>query len=174
VRRRDDAITEGEMAGRNAGNGGNNAVDETTMAYHEAGHAVMAHLGGISIHRVSVLPAAELRAAAPLPTVGKTDDAARAQIKAVLGGEAAEFIRTCEHGSGPGSQDREVARDLARSVAGGEQHVATLLAEEWKRAVALLREPGTWSRVEAVAVALLRDKTIEGDALRALLSGRDA
>jgi ATP-dependent Zn protease len=141
------------------------------MAYHEAGHAVMAHLGGMSIHRLSILPPAAPRAAAPLPTVGKTDDAARGRIAAVLGGEAAEFVRTGRRGSLPGSQDREVARDLARSVAGGEQHVKALLADEWEQAVVRLREPGTWSRVEAVAAALLRDKTIEGDALRALLSG---
>jgi hypothetical protein len=165
------------MASRDSlggGNGGNNAVDETTVAYHEAGHAVMAYLGGMSIHRVSILRSAAPRTVAPVPVVGRTGDAAPVQIRAVLGGEAAEFVRTGGQGSLPGSQDREVARDLARSVAGGEQHVATLLAEEWKQAVARLREPGTWSRVEAVAVALLRDKTIEGDALRALLSGSDA
>jgi hypothetical protein len=163
------------MANWDGGNGGNNVVDETTMAYHEAGHAVMAHLGGMSIHRVSILRSAALRTVAPpVPVVGKGDDAAPAQIRAVLGGEAAEFVRTGGQSSLPGSQDREVARDLARSVAGGEQHVAALLTEEWEQAVARLREPGTWSRVEAVAVALLRDKTIGGDALRALLSGSDA
>ncbi|MGH2352822.1 MAG: hypothetical protein ACRDI2_15500 [Chloroflexota bacterium] len=163
------------------------AIPEMVMAYHEAGHAVIAHLYGGAIHRVSIVPTLGSTPERPTTSAVSPDAPARAgvgrhasavdqtrqQLSAILAGEAADALRSGQ-AHPVSTSDRDLARTLALDLAGGDASKADAIVEaELTRTRDLLQRPDTWARVEAIAQALLRHRTLEGERLQALLAGSE-
>ncbi|MGH2352823.1 MAG: sigma-70 family RNA polymerase sigma factor [Chloroflexota bacterium] len=160
------------------------AVPAEVRAIHEAGHAVMAHLHGVSIHRVSIdlpaphgaahpaRPSPALRASRPEMPSPLPPSPPAAQMAMILAGEAAHFLRSGRRQAIDGSDDRARAGRVARDAAAGDDvEAALILEQQWTRTRERLDQPQAWARVERLAAALLERRTIEGDRLNALVAG---
>lgn len=99
-----------------------NKREKETVAYHEAGHAIVAASiqGCDPVHRVSIIPrgVAALGYTLQLPTEDRylmTKSELIAKLKVLLGGRVAEEIKYAEVSTG-GQNDLERATDIARSM----------------------------------------------------------
>jgi len=99
-----------------------NKREKETVAYHEAGHAIVASSleGCDPVHRVSIIPrgVAALGYTLQLPTEDRylmTRSELNAKLKVLLGGRVAEEIKYGEISTGA-QNDLERATDIARSM----------------------------------------------------------
>ena len=99
-----------------------NKREKETVAYHEAGHAIVASSipGTDPVHRVSIIPrgVAALGYTLQLPTEDRylmTRSELLARLKVLLGGRVAEEIKYGQVSTG-GQNDLERATDIARSM----------------------------------------------------------
>jgi cell division protease FtsH len=99
-----------------------NKREKETVAYHEAGHAIVASSikGCDPVHRVSIIPrgVAALGYTLQLPTEDRylmTRSELEAKLKVLLGGRVAEAIKYGEISTGA-QNDLERATDIARSM----------------------------------------------------------
>jgi ATP-dependent Zn protease len=144
------------------------------MAYHEAGHAVIHAKHGGTINRISIVRTDSRRGVhiSPLPAPEPLDEAAaRRTIQTLMGGEVAHYLLRDEKKEVPDSLDRERALQSARKVTASDSAANTLVAEGWDEALALLREPAAWARVQALAAALIERRTLEGAEITQILTG---
>jgi hypothetical protein len=147
------------------------------LAYHEAGHAVMHHLQGGIVTRLSIERSDPQQGThvGPKPAPGPAADpqqALREVVAVLVAGDVAATIQgsPAEMVAAGGKVDREQA---LRAVAGAGLDAAAgqaMIEEEWRRVRVRLEEPESWALVEAAAQALLREKTLVADLFRTTIS----
>lgn len=155
------------------------------LAYHEAGHAVIYVMGGGSVSRLSIVradPARGTRTDSPPPRPGDagsppkppapTGDAAKVHywIDSLLAGEAAGYVHSGRRRPESSVGDRAAALEAARTVAADDAAAQAMVEGQWDGVVAQLREPATWCQVTALAGAVMREGTLEGDAIARVLA----
>lgn len=155
------------------------------MAYHEAGHAVIYARGGGRVSRLSIIradPARGTRTDSPPPRPADagsppkppapTGDAAKVRhwIDCLLAGEAAGYLHSGRRRPESGVGDRAAALEAARTVAADDAAAQAMVEAQWDGVVAQLRDPATWRKVEALAGAVMREGTLEGDAIARMLA----
>jgi ATP-dependent Zn protease len=148
-------------------------VSDEEMAYHEAGHAVIHLLNGGTISRVSIDrqdPQRGVHPAGALPEV-KDEGAARARAAVAVAGEAAGLIRNEQRLRATAAADYEAAMRAARRVTPDEAAAQRLVVEEAVRVRERLGQPEVWRQVEAVAAALMRQRTITGEEVARAIRG---
>jgi len=162
------------------GETGSRQLDPRKVAYHEAGHAVIARNFGLAVMRVSINPADD-ELFAGLPREGYTrlePDAERhASVQrrlwiALAGPAAHEHL---DRGNDRiedlvcARADHEYARKLYAELRGNPDCKPEELISDERRARALVTKH--WSAIEAVALALLEHprRTLDGKELDALL-----
>jgi len=151
-----------------------------TVAYHEAGHAVIARNFGLTVMRVSTNPAdGELFAGQPregytqLERNAERHASAQRRLWIALAGPAAqEHLYSGDHRTEDlicARADYEYARKLYAELRGNPDCKAKDLVSDERRARALVTKH--WSAIEAVALALLEHPrhTLSGKELDALL-----
>lgn len=146
------------------------------MAYHEAGHAVVHHLNGGTVLRLSIDREDPRRGCqlAPLPASVQRADPQQAlaqRFAVVVGGEAAATL----HGTSDrivtagGRVDHETALRAAAEAGVAAAQASAMIDAEWNRVRDRLQEPAAWQLVETLAQALLRQKTLDAAQIAALL-----
>jgi hypothetical protein len=138
----------------------------TAVAYHEAGHAVLAMALGRPIQKVSVAPN-DLRLGHcefKKGLIRPSHDYVETQILIFFGGLAAEarFRGTYEWDGA--AQDLRGIRELTKRRAGGEKQIARLERRMLDKAEYLLGQPELWLAVERIASELVAKTTISGRA----------
>jgi hypothetical protein len=147
------------------------------LAYHEAGHAVLHHLQGGIVTRLSIERTDPQQGThvSPAPGAAPAADprtALRELVAVLVAGEVAATIRGAPEDAvaAGGRVDREAALRAAAGVGLDEAAARAMIAEEWPSVRARLEEPDAWALVEAAAQALLGQKTLVGDLFRATIS----
>lgn len=154
---------------------GEEVESRESLAYHEAGHVVAAHLLDIDFGGASLVAEEDSagRVKKPPSPLGfmvygkhkdKQDERLKSRVTACLSGLAARKILTGEEALNPGAtwghQDMLDAFDMAAYLTEGQQEeTSELLEQSTSRAERLLREH--WSGVEAVAAALLEHEELD-------------
>lgn len=143
-------------------------------AYHEAGHAVMAHLCGQIVTKVEIIGDEEHTGSVSClryleePRWGVDKNipsvAIEARILCLVAGIAAENILTEDLSWREPQDDLDEAVRLALRVVGSCDRVLPLLNEAREHAVDLLRRH--WQAVEAIAGLLLIHRSLSRDQLR--------
>jgi hypothetical protein len=142
------------------------------MAYHEAGHAVIHGVNGGTVNRISIARTDARRGVQIAPGPAPADEAAvKRAIQTLMGGEVACYLLTGEKRQVPDSLDRERALQYARVVAASDAAASTLVATGWDEALGLLREPGAWKRVQALAQVLVAQHTLDASEITQSLAG---
>lgn len=147
------------------------------MAYHEAGHAVVHHLNGGVITRLSIDRTDPCRGtqSAPQPSPAKSADPKQALANCMallVGGEVAATL----HGTpdqlvtAGGRVDHEAALRAAAEVGVETEAACAMIDAEWNRVRERLADPANWRLVEVLAQALLQHKTLDAEQIRALLA----
>ena len=143
---------------------------DRAVAYHEAGHAVVALTLGRPVTHVSILPNHEHLGICEFGK-GKarpTEDWLEREMLIALGGIAAEARFTGNYAWDGAARDQQYVHHLAVHRAGerrAERHQRRLLAKVEN----LLADKGCWRAVELIAAELLRCGEISGRAARHLL-----
>jgi hypothetical protein len=149
-------------------------------AYHEAGHAIMAHACGIAVKRISIVEdeGSLGRMHKGMPRwIHEIDHNVtpyreiklHQHIMVYLAGAAATAIYA-HYGTWRGTgADLLVATHMADCVTGGPEETDALLDWLWIRTRQRLAVPPTWARVEAVATALLARHALTGQEVCGLL-----
>jgi len=146
------------------------------LAYHEAGHAVLHHLQGGVVTRLSIErsdPQQGTHVGPQLEPAQAADPqrALRERVAMLVAGEVAATIQgaPAEVVAAGGRVDREGALRAAAGVGLGEAAARAMIEEEWLHVRSRLEEPENWSLVETAAQALLREKTLVADLFRAAI-----
>jgi ATP-dependent Zn protease len=149
---------------------------DEAVAYHEAGHAVVALALGRPVHGVSVLPdrenlgLCEFKKGAFRPS----DDWLEREILISLAGLAAEALHTGHYAYDGAARDFQFVRRLAVERA-GERRAERLQRRLLAKVEHLLAHEENWRAVELIAAELMRRGSISGRAARHLFDqGRDA
>jgi hypothetical protein len=147
------------------------------LAYHEAGHAVLHHLQGgivtrLSIERTDPRQGTHVGPQPPLSEAADPQQALRERVAVLVAGEVAATIRgaPADAVAAGGRVDREAAERAAAEVGLDAAAARAMIEEEWPRVRARLEEPDTWTLVEIAAQALLDRKTLVADLFRATIS----
>jgi hypothetical protein len=140
---------------------------DRTLAFHEAGHAVLAAQLGVAIERVSIVPAPVGRSHVKLSA--HPDLGAAEELVVLLAGEEAQ--RRLDGGEPDAPKDREHAQQVLASAGVNAAQGRRMLTEGRERASRLLADPGVWRRVEAVATALLAEGSLDGRRFREIMAG---
>ena len=147
------------------------------MAYHEAGHAVVHHLNGGVITRLSIDRADPRRGTqlAPRPSPAKSADPTKALadlVAVLVGGEVAATLHgTPDHlVTAGGRVDHEAALRAAAEVGIDEPEARVMIDAEWNLVRDRLRDPSAWRHVESLAQALLQRKTLDAGQITCLLT----
>lgn len=152
-------------------------------AYHEAGHAVMAHVCGIPVKRVSIVEDDEALghmlgqwerwiAEIDYNVTPMREIRLHKHIMVALAGAAATAIHANYATWRGAGQDLINAAGLADYITGGPEETDALVRWLWIRARTKLEGPPTWAKVEAVAQALLAQEQLSGRAFRAVLDSQ--
>jgi hypothetical protein len=147
------------------------------LAYHEAGHAVIHHLQGGTIVRLSIERTDPQQGMHPAkqPTPAESTDqqqALRELVALLVAGEVAATIHGApEHVVTAGGRvDREHAIRRAAEVGVDEAAARAMMEAAWPRVRDRLEEPATWKLVDSLAQQLVRQKVLDADQIRAMLS----
>ena len=142
--------------------------EETSVAYHEAGHAVVALAMGRPVHRVSVQPSGQWlgRCEFQKGTIRRAHDPIEAEILIMLGGLAAEARHSGEYAWDGAERDLWAVRSLTERRATGERQVERLERRMLDKVEHLLDRPGMWPAVEKIAEDLIKHTAISGRAAR--------
>ena len=147
------------------------------LAYHEAGHAVVHHLQGgivtrLSIERTDPQPGTHI---APRPSLAQAADPQRALrdvISVQVAGEVAATLSGAPAGivAAGGKVDRERAVQAAASVGVDEAAAQVMIEEAWSHVRAMLEDPAAWKLVQTTAEQLLHQKVLVADLFRATIT----
>ena len=147
-------------------------------AYHEAGHAVMAHLCGQHLTQVEIIGDEEHSGSVSSlrlrdePEMGEEGlglrtAAIEARILCVCAGMVSEQMVSGSRHWDEGSEDVDEAVRLAMRVVGDCERVMVYLEEAREHAEFVLRRH--WAAVETLANALLLHRSLVGQQVRAIL-----
>jgi RNA polymerase sigma factor (sigma-70 family) len=140
-----------------------------TLAFHEAGHAVLLWSHDAPIQSVSIEPISAVRVGEPAESREPFQLPVTIRLQMHMAGEAATFVQGRWSASLEQSGDRVAAAALARQTTGGDKRETALFVHAaWLQACELLNNERTWRRVERVATALLTRHAIDGDDVRRL------
>jgi hypothetical protein len=147
------------------------------LAYHEAGHAVIHHLHGGTILRLSIErtdPKQGMHSEKePTPTESADQQKAPRDLVALLvAGEVAATIHGAPENvvEAGGRVDREHAIRRAALLGVDEAAARAMIEAEWPRVRDRLEEPANWKLVDSLAQQLVRHKVLDADQIRATLS----
>jgi hypothetical protein len=147
------------------------------LAYHEAGHAVLHHLQGGIVTRLSIERSDPQQGThvGPQPDRSEAPDPQRAlreRVAMLMAGEVAATIQGAppEAVAAGGRVDREGALRAAAAVGLDEAAGRAMIEEEWLGARSRLEEPQNWTLVERVSAALVAWRRLDGDDFRRLVS----
>lgn len=135
-------------------------------AYHEAGHAAIAHALGCRVKRVSIIPDDDTwgRVSHSIPSwfhelqynvTPSREIKAHQHIMICLAGAAAIAVHAGRQTWNGAEGDIRQAYDLADCLTSGPKESRALVAWLWTRTRAQTARPQTWSWVEGIAQALL-------------------
>lgn len=144
------------------------SVDQRTVAFHEAGHAVIALKLGRPVHRVSIA-SNEMRLGQCQLTQARfrpSDDAIETQMLIYLGGLAAEARHTGQYCWAGAGQDLQIVKTLADFRTSGGRGSEKLVRRMLDKTEHLLSQPELWRATELIAEALCESTTISGRAAR--------
>jgi hypothetical protein len=153
-----------------------NVPDREFLAFHEAGHAVMATMLRRPIRRASIRHTHGLTGYVDYEHASSTLAEVREEHRVIietdalilLAGRAAECERTLGSPLSHASLDRQNARALLGSLEDSEEVVSNWLRYLLVRAQSLLQRE--WPLVHGVAHALLKDEELDGDAIARVLA----
>jgi hypothetical protein len=147
------------------------------LAYHEAGHAVVHHLHGGTIVRLSIERTDSNQGMRPAkqPTPTETADqlqALRDLVAVLVAGEVAATIHGAPESvvKAGGRADREHAIRRAAEVGLDEAAARAMIEAEWPRVRDRLQEPAHWKLVDSLARQLVRQNVLDADQIRAMLA----
>jgi ATP-dependent Zn protease len=147
------------------------------LAYHEAGHAVVHHLQGGTIVRLSIARTDPKQGMHPAKQPTPTESADQQQalrnlIALLVAGEVAATIYGAPESvvEAGGRVDREHAIRRAAEVGVDEAAARAMIDAEWPRVRDRLEDPTTWALVERVAEALVIRRTLDADEFRWLVT----
>jgi hypothetical protein len=147
------------------------------LAYHEAGHAVIHHLQGgivtrLSIERTDARQGTHLERQPAPAEPAEPRKALRERVAMLIAGEVAAAIQGApDHVVAAGGKvDREAAVRAAAEVGLDEGAARAMIEAEWPRVRARLEDPKAWQLVEATAQALLQKQVLVADLFRATIS----
>lgn len=147
------------------------------LAYHETGHAVVHHLNGGTVTRLSIDRADPHRGCrpAPRPAPAKSADPQQALTNLfalLVGGEVAATLHgTPDHlVTAGGRVDHEAALRAAADAGIGVAEASAMIDAEWNRVRDRLRDPAAWRLVENLARSLLQHKTLDAEQIASVLS----
>jgi hypothetical protein len=151
------------------------------MAYHESGHAVILHLNGSTIKRLSIDRAdprrgtqgGPQRLAPPKATTEGPRTTLQNTISVLVAGDAAGTIfGTTEFLITAGSRvDHEQALRAAAEAGVTPEDARAMIDDAWERALERLRRPENWRLVDALAQELIEHRALEADRISAILKG---
>lgn len=143
-------------------------VDAVAVAYHEAGHAVVALALGRPVHRVSVRPSEQWlgRCEFQKGTWRRSQDPVETEILIMLAGLAAESRHSGRYAWDGAERDLWAVRELTERRASGTKQFERLERRLLDKTEHLLDQPGLWPAVEAIAAELLQHTTISGRSAR--------
>jgi ATP-dependent Zn protease len=144
-----------------------------TIAYHEAGHVIVAVALKVPFERVSIVPAdgalgcvKYCRELSPFGEWTSQDTAyARKMVVVLMAGMAAEERYNGKYNTGNVFEDRFDADALSLRLATGDHN--TYLTKAYKRAQRVLEKE--WHKVDKIAQALLTQMELSSEAVNALL-----
>ena len=150
--------------------------DREFLAFHEAGHAVMATLLHRPIHRASIREAHGLTGYVDYKHASSTIAEVREEHRPVietdalvlLAGRAAECERTLGSPLSHASLDKQNARTLLAMLEDSEEVVSNWMRYLLVRAQSMLQ--AEWPMVLAVAHALLKNEELDGAAVLRVMS----
>jgi len=148
-------------------------TERVHTAYHEAGHAALAHGLGFPVKRVSIVPDDDTwgRMYHDIPSwlhelgyhvTPHREARAHKLIMVSLGGAAAIVAYAGRRTWDGTSHDLRDAHDLADCLTGGRAETDALIKWLWIRTRGRIAHPSTWPGVEAIAQALLSRETLNG------------
>lgn len=147
------------------------------LAYHEAGHAVVHHLHGSTIVRLSIERSDPNQGMQPAKQPTPTEPADQLQalrdlVALLVAGEVAATIHGAPESvvKAGGRLDREHAIRRAAEVGVDEAAARAMIEAEWPRVRDRLQEPANWELVDSLAQQLVRQKVLDADQIRATLS----
>jgi ATP-dependent Zn protease len=142
----------------------------SAIAYHEAGHAVVALALGQPVHRVSVRPKEQWlgRCEFQKGRIRPARDPVETQILIMLGGLAAEARHTGQYALDGAARDLWAVRSLTEKRAASDKQVDRLERRLLDKTEHLLNQPGVWQAVESIAGELLLKTEISGRSARHL------
>lgn len=148
-------------------------------AYHEAGHAVAGHLEGRPVRYVTIQPTEQTLGECCFyrwrphirPDRGvdaKTELRLRSLMIIGLAGHAVDWIWTGRHHWAESAWDLDRVGRLGLLVVGSEKELKAYLKWLWIRTVTLVNTPQHKAAIEAVALALLAEKTLRSRQVKAI------
>ena len=147
------------------------------MAYHEAGHAVVHHLNGGAINRLSIERTDPRRGTQPAstrpePPAADQKKALDDRIALLVGGDVAGTLHgTAEQLVTAGSRvDHDQALWAASEAGIAPDAARAMIDDAWSRVRDQLQEPANWQLVESLAQELLRRKTLDAGQINAILT----
>jgi hypothetical protein len=147
------------------------------LAYHEAGHAVVHHLQGGTIVRLSIERTDPNQGMHPAkqPTPTESADqlkALRDLVALLVAGEVAATIQGAPESvvKSGGAVDREHAIRRAAEVGVDEAAARAMIEAEWPRVRDRLTEPANWRLVDSLAQQLVRQKVLDAEQIWLTLS----
>ncbi len=147
------------------------SLDRKRTAYHEAGHAVMAHLCGQRVVSVEILGDEELSGSVSTLSLGTDSTSSPAmelRILCLLAGQVAESLCFSRVMDRHAKEDVDAAVRLALKLVSAPEEVMPYLENAEAEVARLLRRE--WEIVEELVAALLRNPVLEGEVLRQILA----
>ena len=150
---------------------GKRVPERTRTAYHESGHALLAHLERIGFRHVTIRPGEDSLGHVLLRPFSEkfrpdldvnTDVRRRIESRVMLdfAGRCAEQLLVRGRVRTGFTADFSSAVDLASHIHFDEKLLSSYLDYLWVRTETTLTEPPNWKAVESLAVLLLQKETV--------------